>query len=554
MPTPCFVREDWPVTSVATGETLAAVAARVGSTAADLARANCLPGVSMLAAGLTLHVPPDSQEETAINQLWVEPETVLVGDTATFYWSVSGAVGVSIWRVDGKGDRLEPAIAAMHPPSSHFVYEVPESAVGLTTFVLVALDASGAELLTESLTLTVLPLESPALLDAADEPDAEVLAETGCPGETVTLTWALPAADHVALYHLEGGALVLPPFVTDLPATGSLPYTLGADDLGVTSFYLSLLDADGVPVDARRISAPACRTLPEDMTLLTVPEEACPGEPVRLTWSAPGAAEVSVWQVASPGVLVEPALAAGLEAAGTVEIVLPEDEQGRTRLFLRAAAEDGSLLASGALDVTCDRVPPFAIDPEDACPGEPFEFVWDVPGAASVTLYELDPLGTLIVPPVAEGLSAVGSLPSVMPDLAEGESVSYTLSAHDAAGMPVASYPLTLEPCGTADGEFMTVFEAEPAAACPGDVVTFSWEITTASTVTLYQVDALGTLLVPPLAAGLPPLGEFVLPVSADVKDPALTFHLSLRDTSGIPFDALEITLPVACLTPTPDF
>ncbi len=55
--TPCAVRGDWPIYVVSGGDTLSDIAARTGSTPADLARANCLVNPDMLNAGQQLRVP-----------------------------------------------------------------------------------------------------------------------------------------------------------------------------------------------------------------------------------------------------------------------------------------------------------------------------------------------------------------------------------------------------------------------------------------------------------------------------------------------------------------
>jgi LysM repeat protein len=53
----CTPRTDWPSMTVGEGETLSAIAARVGSSIDDLVAANCLSNPDALVAGQTLYVP-----------------------------------------------------------------------------------------------------------------------------------------------------------------------------------------------------------------------------------------------------------------------------------------------------------------------------------------------------------------------------------------------------------------------------------------------------------------------------------------------------------------
>ncbi len=54
---PCVVRSDWPVYVVVTGDTLASIARRAGSSVTELATANCLDDPNTLLAGQQLRVP-----------------------------------------------------------------------------------------------------------------------------------------------------------------------------------------------------------------------------------------------------------------------------------------------------------------------------------------------------------------------------------------------------------------------------------------------------------------------------------------------------------------
>lgn len=53
----CFVRTDWPIHVVQTGDTLLRIAQRVGSTVQELAIANCLPNANLVFVGQQLRVP-----------------------------------------------------------------------------------------------------------------------------------------------------------------------------------------------------------------------------------------------------------------------------------------------------------------------------------------------------------------------------------------------------------------------------------------------------------------------------------------------------------------
>jgi LysM repeat protein len=53
----CTPRTDWPTMTVASGDTLSSIAARVGVSVDDLAAANCLGDANALVAGQTLYVP-----------------------------------------------------------------------------------------------------------------------------------------------------------------------------------------------------------------------------------------------------------------------------------------------------------------------------------------------------------------------------------------------------------------------------------------------------------------------------------------------------------------
>jgi LysM repeat protein len=55
--TTCTPRTDWPTMTVGDGDTLSAIAARVGSTIDDLVAANCLSDPNAIVSGQTLYVP-----------------------------------------------------------------------------------------------------------------------------------------------------------------------------------------------------------------------------------------------------------------------------------------------------------------------------------------------------------------------------------------------------------------------------------------------------------------------------------------------------------------
>lgn len=53
----CFLRTDWPIYVVQTGDTLLKIANRVGSTVSELAYANCIPNANIVYVGQQLRVP-----------------------------------------------------------------------------------------------------------------------------------------------------------------------------------------------------------------------------------------------------------------------------------------------------------------------------------------------------------------------------------------------------------------------------------------------------------------------------------------------------------------
>ncbi len=94
----CIPRSDWPSIVIAPGDTLSGIAAQVGSTVDELAKANCISSPAAITGGETLYVPsvpsgaatpsPESVSfPTAINQ----PEAACNGQNQWFFNFAYGA-------------------------------------------------------------------------------------------------------------------------------------------------------------------------------------------------------------------------------------------------------------------------------------------------------------------------------------------------------------------------------------------------------------------------------------------------------------------------------
>ncbi len=71
--TACTVRTDWPIYTVATGDTLGDLAVRTGSTTPDLAQANCLSDANSIYPGQQLHVPRQPVGEPSTRRIQFAP-------------------------------------------------------------------------------------------------------------------------------------------------------------------------------------------------------------------------------------------------------------------------------------------------------------------------------------------------------------------------------------------------------------------------------------------------------------------------------------------------
>ena len=117
-PTPlpnCTPRADWPLYSVAVGDTLGQIAVRSGTSTATLIQANCLTNANLISVGQQLHVPrqptpptlkPPTAVPTApvqlIGSITVSP--MITGDAGNF--SLLGGAPITIAWYGGPSDAI----------------------------------------------------------------------------------------------------------------------------------------------------------------------------------------------------------------------------------------------------------------------------------------------------------------------------------------------------------------------------------------------------------------------------------------------------------------
>ena len=98
----CIVQQAWPVYMVQAGDTLFNIGRRVGLTVAELATANCLADVQLIAVGQQLHVPIEIiPTATAVSpqliSFNVTPRTVNSNKPTVISWESRGAEAVYLY-------------------------------------------------------------------------------------------------------------------------------------------------------------------------------------------------------------------------------------------------------------------------------------------------------------------------------------------------------------------------------------------------------------------------------------------------------------------------
>jgi hypothetical protein len=243
-PTACPVAAGLPSYIVVSGDTLAGIAQRSGSTAAELARLNCLTDMNRIVAGQTLQVPravaplpspspaePPATAATAprVVHFTADPQTVQARGAVTLNWEIESA---------------ESALLRLLYPGGVIV-EYGEVPVTGTVTVDIPSDATG------TLTAQLIPAPLPErgafgeLVIAIAEGSAQEVvinrfvtsSAEARPGETITLSWSVSGAPSVSLVAvMPDGALF--PLSADLPPDGSQNFTFPEGATGPYSFQL----------------------------------------------------------------------------------------------------------------------------------------------------------------------------------------------------------------------------------------------------------------------------------------------------------------------------
>lgn len=245
-PTACPLAAGLPLYIVVSGDTLAGIAQRAGSTAAELARLNCLSDANRIIVGQSLRVPhplpaPPTPTQAAIEtstavppgprvvRFIADPQTVGAGGMLTLAWEIQGA---------------ESALLRLLYPGGVIV-EYGEVPVTGTVTVDIPSDATG------TLTAQLIPAPLPErgafgeLVIAIAEGSAQEVvinrfvtsSAEARPGETITLSWSVSGAPSVSLVAvMPDGALF--PLSADLPPDGSQSFTFADGATGLYSFQL----------------------------------------------------------------------------------------------------------------------------------------------------------------------------------------------------------------------------------------------------------------------------------------------------------------------------
>ncbi len=376
--------------------------------------------------------------------------------TVTISWEVDGAETLSLTATPG-GD-IDISTKSRESGSIQFTVDAT------TSFELRAQNGAGSDVGSATVQAVLAPT-----VDTFTSAEPFVGA-----GDPLELAWTTSHAASVRI-ELAGVDISDEP----LPPNGSLSHPIDAKAV----FTLTAVNEAGA--EAARllvvdVSSPAIDSFTSDA------EQLPPGATVTFSWTTRGATSVQLLD--DDGAAACEAATPAERSAGSCEVVVPS-AGGVFTYELQAI--NGSGITSEALEIIASagpRIVSFEAAPSVIAPGGSVTLSWiTTPDAASEAgVLELidDQGGPAYDLGAADPLD--GSVTLVLDD--EGSYV-FTLTASTAMGS--VSNSVTVD---VVESPTVEVFEATPAAYQPGDPsgVALSWETTHATTVSIFQLDAMG--------------------------------------------------------------
>ncbi|MBI5423178.1 MAG: hypothetical protein HZA32_03770 [Opitutae bacterium] len=375
-------------------------------------------GVVTRTASVTVNPPAPT-----IASFAAAPVTIFPGQSSQLSWSVNGSATLT----------LAPDIGAVSGDTRSV------SPQATTTYTLTAANAGGQD--SKSVTVNV---SAPVVGSFTAEPTVIVT------GGSTTLAWAVDGASEVAIAADVGAS---PGVVTGNSRSVSPTQN--------TVYTLTATNAAGAVT--RTVSVAVKPPAPTISSFAVEPATIDQGGTATLSWVTNGATTVTI--------ATDVGNAPGVVTGNSFDV----HPSATTNYLLTATNETSSVTASVKITVR-DPAPvirSFAVAPNSITVGETAHLIWDVSGAATIS----------VVADVGQSPGPLtGNTGSI--DVSPAVTTNYTMTATSPGGVVSHSNTqLTVKPATPAPA--ITSFTADPATIVRGSSTTLTWNVTGADTLSV---------------------------------------------------------------------